>query len=89
MAVAILCETNLPVLQFDCSSDVTLMELLLSLLLMSLDLQDEYICKRTDLQEQYFIMKPKETITRSFKLYPGTDQAAKYVCAGTICQNDD
>lgn len=29
-------------------------------------------------------MKPKEVVTRSFKLYPTTDQAAKYVCAGMI-----
>lgn len=27
-------------------------------------------------------MKPTEVITRSFKLYPTTDQAARYVCAG-------
>lgn len=27
-------------------------------------------------------MKPKEEVTRSFKLYPTTDHAAKYVCAG-------
>ena len=33
-------------------------------------------------QEQFFIMKPKEEIIRSFKLYPATDQAANYVCAG-------
>jgi hypothetical protein len=29
-------------------------------------------------------MKPKEITNRSFKLYPTTDQAAKYVCAGMI-----
>lgn len=34
------------------------------------------------LQEQFFIMKPKEEIIRSFKLYAATDQAANYVCAG-------
>lgn len=34
------------------------------------------------LQEQFFIMKPNELADRSFKLYPTTDQAAKYVCAG-------
>lgn len=36
------------------------------------------------LQEQFFIMKPNENIIRSFKLYPTTDQAAKYVCSGEI-----
>ena len=34
------------------------------------------------LQEQFFIMKPDEFVTRSFKLYPNTDQAAKYECTG-------
>lgn len=29
-------------------------------------------------------MKPDEVTTRSFKLYPTTDQAAKYACAGTF-----
>lgn len=33
-------------------------------------------------QEQFFILKPGEVATRSFKVYPTTDQAAKYVCAG-------
>ncbi|PQP96582.1 putative LRR receptor-like serine/threonine-protein kinase [Prunus yedoensis var. nudiflora] len=56
---------NFPVLQFDCSSDVTLVE------------------------EQFLIMKPKETITRVFKLYPATDQAAKYVCAGKMRHGSD
>lgn len=36
------------------------------------------------LQEQFFILKPKEISARSFKLYPATDQAAKYVCTGKI-----
>ncbi|KAL7165299.1 hypothetical protein ACSBR2_041067 [Camellia fascicularis] len=36
------------------------------------------------LTEQYYIMKPKEITTRSFKLYPTTDQAAKYVCAAIL-----
>lgn len=36
------------------------------------------------LQEQFYIMKPKEVTTRSFKLYLTTDQAAKYMCAGII-----
>lgn len=34
------------------------------------------------LQEQFYIMKPKEVAARSFKLYPTTDQSAKYVCSG-------
>uniref|UniRef100_A0A9I9CLW8 Generative cell specific-1/HAP2 domain-containing protein n=1 Tax=Cucumis melo TaxID=3656 RepID=A0A9I9CLW8_CUCME len=33
------------------------------------------------MEEQYYIMKPNEIASRSFKLYPTTDQAAKYVCA--------
>ncbi|XP_028113251.1 protein HAPLESS 2 [Camellia sinensis] len=36
------------------------------------------------MEEQYYIMKPKEITTRSFKLYPTTDQAAKYVCAAIL-----
>ncbi|XP_039005257.1 protein HAPLESS 2-like [Hibiscus syriacus] len=32
------------------------------------------------MEEQFFIMKPKEISSRSFKVYPTTDQAAKYVC---------
>ncbi|EXC34107.1 hypothetical protein L484_010565 [Morus notabilis] len=32
----------------------------------------------TLMEEQFFIMKPKEEIIRSFKLYPATDQAANY-----------
>ncbi|CAN6580718.1 unnamed protein product [Malus baccata var. baccata] len=38
----------------------------------------------TLMEEQFFIMKPKEMSTRSFKLYPPTDQAAKYVCAAIL-----
>lgn len=36
------------------------------------------------LQEQYFIIKPKETSIRSFKIYPTTNQAAKYTCSGNL-----
>ncbi|GFZ02151.1 hapless 2 [Actinidia rufa] len=36
------------------------------------------------LTEQFYIMKPKEVATRAFKLYPTTDQAAKYVCAAIL-----
>lgn len=35
-------------------------------------------------QEQFYIMKPKEVVTRSFKLYPTTDQAARYACSGIV-----
>nr|XP_048320613.1 protein HAPLESS 2 isoform X2 [Ziziphus jujuba var. spinosa] len=47
-------------------------------------------CSRdvTLMEEQFFIMKPKEEITRSFKLYPATDQAAKYVCAAILKDSD-
>ncbi|EEF51106.1 conserved hypothetical protein [Ricinus communis] len=36
------------------------------------------------LTEQFFIMKPNEIAIRSFKLYPTTDQAAKYICAAIL-----
>ncbi|XP_030946205.1 protein HAPLESS 2 [Quercus lobata] len=36
------------------------------------------------MEEQFFIMKPKEITNRSFKLYPTTDQAAKYVCTAIL-----
>ncbi|XP_050227311.1 protein HAPLESS 2 [Mercurialis annua] len=36
------------------------------------------------MEEQFFIMKPNEIATRSFKVYPTTDQAAKYVCAAIL-----
>ncbi|KAL3743110.1 hypothetical protein ACJRO7_018414 [Eucalyptus globulus] len=39
-------------------------------------------------EEQFFIMKPSEILTRSFKLYPTTDQAAKYVCAAILKDSD-
>lgn len=35
-------------------------------------------------QEQFYIMKPEEVVTRSFKLYPTTDQAARYACSGIV-----
>ncbi|GMY30216.1 protein HAPLESS 2 [Fagus crenata] len=43
-------------------------------------------CSRdvTLMEEQFFIMKPKEITNRSFKLYPTTDQAAKYLCAAIL-----
>ncbi|XP_065850795.1 protein HAPLESS 2-like isoform X2 [Euphorbia lathyris] len=36
------------------------------------------------MEEQFFIMKPNGIATQSFKLYPTTDQAAKYVCAAIL-----
>ncbi|XP_020539632.1 protein HAPLESS 2 isoform X3 [Jatropha curcas] len=36
------------------------------------------------MEEQFFIMKPNENAIRSFKLYPTTDQAAKYVCSAIL-----
>ncbi|OWM71996.1 hypothetical protein CDL15_Pgr017879 [Punica granatum] len=39
-------------------------------------------------EEQFFIMKPNEVLTRSFKLHPTTDQAAKYVCAAILKDSD-
>ncbi|KAJ0243171.1 Protein HAPLESS 2 [Hirschfeldia incana] len=35
-------------------------------------------------EEQYFIIKPNEVTTRSFKLYPTKDQAAKYMCTAIL-----
>ncbi|XP_073285599.1 protein HAPLESS 2 isoform X2 [Primulina huaijiensis] len=42
----------------------------------------------SQMEEQFFIMKPKEVIIRSFKLYPTTDQAARYAC-GAILKDSD
>ncbi|KAF3664698.1 Protein HAPLESS 2 [Capsicum annuum] len=39
-------------------------------------------------QEQFYIMKPNEVITRAFKLYPSSDQAAKYVCSAILKDSD-
>ncbi|KAK8483800.1 hypothetical protein V6N11_030569 [Hibiscus sabdariffa] len=36
------------------------------------------------MEEQFFIMKPKEISARPFKVYPTTDQAAKYVCSAIL-----
>ncbi|KAL2551097.1 Protein HAPLESS 2 [Forsythia ovata] len=38
----------------------------------------------SQMEEQFYIMKPTEVTTRSFKLYPTTDHAAKYVCAAIL-----
>ncbi|XP_010278564.2 PREDICTED: protein HAPLESS 2 isoform X2 [Nelumbo nucifera] len=42
----------------------------------------------TLMEEQFFIMKPEEIAVRSFKLYPTTDQAAKYICAAILKDSD-
>ncbi|KAF8379435.1 hypothetical protein HHK36_028870 [Tetracentron sinense] len=63
-------------LTFDCSRGVTLME-------------RGYFKRNVRwLQEQFFIMKPEEVAIRSFKLYPMTDQAAKYVCSAILKDAD-
>ncbi|XVF52830.1 hypothetical protein PTKIN_Ptkin05aG0050200 [Pterospermum kingtungense] len=36
------------------------------------------------MEEQFFIMKPKEISARSFKLYLTTDQVAKYICSAIL-----
>ncbi|KAL9433620.1 hypothetical protein AB3S75_028448 [Citrus x aurantiifolia] len=42
----------------------------------------------TLMEEQYFIIKPKETSIRSFKIYPTTNQAAKYACSAILKDSD-
>ncbi|XP_057549963.1 protein HAPLESS 2 isoform X2 [Amaranthus tricolor] len=36
------------------------------------------------MEEQFVIMKPQEIATRSFKIFPTTDQALKYVCSAIL-----
>lgn len=38
----------------------------------------------TMMEEQFFIMKPEEVVTRSFKIYPTTDQASRYACSAIL-----
>ncbi|KAG9447958.1 hypothetical protein H6P81_014086 [Aristolochia fimbriata] len=38
----------------------------------------------SQMEEQFFIMKPQETARRSFKVYPTTNQAAKYECTAIL-----
>ncbi|XP_073011561.1 protein HAPLESS 2 isoform X1 [Typha latifolia] len=40
------------------------------------------------MEEQFFIMKPDEIVSRSFYLYPTTDQASKYKCAAILKDSD-
>ncbi|XP_057775732.1 protein HAPLESS 2 isoform X1 [Salvia miltiorrhiza] len=42
----------------------------------------------SQMEEQFYIMKPKEAVTRSFKLYPTTDQAARYACSAILKDSD-
>ncbi|PHT57955.1 Protein HAPLESS 2 [Capsicum baccatum] len=42
----------------------------------------------SQMEEQFYIMKPNEVITRAFKLYPSSDQAAKYVCSAILKDSD-
>ncbi|KAG8382287.1 hypothetical protein BUALT_Bualt05G0061100 [Buddleja alternifolia] len=42
----------------------------------------------SQMEEQFYIMKPNEVMTRSFKLYPTTDQAAKYACSAILKDSD-
>ncbi|KAJ4774800.1 Protein HAPLESS 2 [Rhynchospora pubera] len=40
------------------------------------------------MEEQFFIMKPEEVVTRPFYLYPTSDQAAKYECSAILKASD-
>ncbi|KAL8503304.1 hypothetical protein ACS0TY_022152 [Phlomoides rotata] len=42
----------------------------------------------SQMEEQFYIMKPTEVVTRSFKLYPTTDQAARYACSAILRDSD-
>ncbi|RYR10714.1 protein HAPLESS 2 [Arachis ipaensis] len=42
----------------------------------------------TLMEEQFLIMKPNEITNRSFKIYPNTDQASKYLCAAILKDSD-
>ncbi|XP_028767528.1 protein HAPLESS 2 [Neltuma alba] len=42
----------------------------------------------TLMEEQFLIMKPNEITTRSFKIFPTTNQAAKYFCAAILKDSD-
>ncbi|VVA39947.1 PREDICTED: HAPLESS, partial [Prunus dulcis] len=41
-----------------------------------------------DCSSDVTLMEPKETTPRAFKLYPATDEAAKYVCAAILTDSD-
>ncbi|CAN4077796.1 unnamed protein product [Withania somnifera] len=42
----------------------------------------------SQMEEQFYIMKPNEVMSRAFKLYPASDQAAKYVCSAILKDSD-
>ncbi|KAK3027550.1 hypothetical protein RJ639_042319 [Escallonia herrerae] len=42
----------------------------------------------SQMEEQFYIMKPQEVMPRSFKLYPTTDQAARYLCSAILKDSD-
>ncbi|KAL7610752.1 hypothetical protein Lser_V15G09825 [Lactuca serriola] len=42
----------------------------------------------SQMEEQFFILKPKEMATRSFKVYPMSDQAARYACSAILKDSD-
>ncbi|XP_076953295.1 protein HAPLESS 2-like [Bidens hawaiensis] len=42
----------------------------------------------SQMEEQFFIMKPREVVNRYFKVQPTTDQAAKYLCNAILKDSD-
>ncbi|XP_031091603.1 protein HAPLESS 2 isoform X2 [Ipomoea triloba] len=40
------------------------------------------------MEEQFYIMKPNELVTRAFKLNPSSDQAANYFCSAILKDSD-
>ncbi|EPS72015.1 hypothetical protein M569_02742, partial [Genlisea aurea] len=42
----------------------------------------------SQMEEQFYIMKPNEITIRSFKLYPSSDRASKYACAAILKDSD-
>ncbi|KAK4262727.1 hypothetical protein QN277_028252 [Acacia crassicarpa] len=42
----------------------------------------------TLMEEQFLIMKPNEITPREFKIFPTTNQAAKYICAAILKDSD-
>ncbi|CAH9147814.1 unnamed protein product [Cuscuta epithymum] len=42
----------------------------------------------SQMEEQFYIMKPNEVVTRAFKLNPSSDQAANYLCSAILKGSD-
>ncbi|RAL52657.1 hypothetical protein DM860_007425 [Cuscuta australis] len=42
----------------------------------------------SQMEEQFYIMKPNELVTRAFKLNPSSDQAANYLCSAILKDSD-